>query len=433
MAFVMGGSGARSGNMVGKFDEGDAWLTSEFFSEPKMVVNKCGSERQLPYEWGRQGDSNLSSPVEYAVGLSDETDEEDDYMACLAQRVAYAMLDDDDDENCGRSSNWVPHQATVKGSFMGRSTQSTLTELEKWSTKMHGGGYSSQLPPSPPCNNAKEDDASAWLLLNMTAAAGFEHGAFAQLSHGAAHEVPSKSYLRATVGELRSHYPRNMQQRAQNVAATCLSRKEFQAKSTTHLGFENAYSGIHQAQQQPQRAWNPRPDEEQNIPMAKQCLEAVNGRQGKVAQAQNRPRLLNRPNPSYGSGNMSGGSGMRAVFLGSNGPGRESGGTGVFLPRRMDNGYTAKAKPACSTVLLPARIVQALNLNVEDLRSQPCVLSDTAYNRRYYGKEMDKRQSVGGDNWAGQQQQQHKGGFYPGCYESQLPSAEISLPQEWTY
>ena len=66
---------------------------------------------------------------------------------------------------------------------------------------------------------------------------------------------------------------------------------------------------------------------------------------------------------------VNGGSGMRAVFLGSNGTGRESsGGTGVFLPRTVGSNES-KRKSACSTVLLPSRIVQVLNLNVEDMNS----------------------------------------------------------------
>lgn len=36
---------------------------------------------------------------------------------------------------------------------------------------------------------------------------------------------------------------------------------------------------------------------------------------------------------------------MRAVFLGGNGTGRESGGTGVFLPRTVGGGSESKRKP----------------------------------------------------------------------------------------
>ncbi|CAA7047112.1 unnamed protein product [Microthlaspi erraticum] len=53
---------------------------------------------------------------------------------------------------------------------------------------------------------------------------------------------------------------------------------------------------------------------------------------------------------------------MQAFFLVS--PGRTTAGTGVFLPATASHPPTKK--PACSPVLLPARVVQALNLNVHN-------------------------------------------------------------------
>nr|DAD17881.1 TPA_asm: hypothetical protein HUJ06_019344 [Nelumbo nucifera] len=58
---------------------------------------------------------------------------------------------------------------------------------------------------------------------------------------------------------------------------------------------------------------------------------------------------------------------MKAVFLGGSGTRRECCGTGVFLPRRIGSPAESRKKPACSTVLLPARVVQALNLNFDDM------------------------------------------------------------------
>ncbi|CAH2071884.1 unnamed protein product [Thlaspi arvense] len=53
---------------------------------------------------------------------------------------------------------------------------------------------------------------------------------------------------------------------------------------------------------------------------------------------------------------------MQAFFLVS--PSRTTSGTGVFLPATASHPPTKK--PACSPVLLPARVVQALNLNVHN-------------------------------------------------------------------
>ncbi|KAL6619133.1 hypothetical protein ACP70R_034272 [Stipagrostis hirtigluma subsp. patula] len=63
--------------------------------------------------------------------------------------------------------------------------------------------------------------------------------------------------------------------------------------------------------------------------------------------------------------------GMRAVFLTPPGAKSERTGTGVFLPRPAGAPAEPRKKSGCSTVLVPARVVQALNLNLEDLGAQP--------------------------------------------------------------
>uniref|UniRef100_A0A452Z8P6 Uncharacterized protein n=1 Tax=Aegilops tauschii subsp. strangulata TaxID=200361 RepID=A0A452Z8P6_AEGTS len=63
--------------------------------------------------------------------------------------------------------------------------------------------------------------------------------------------------------------------------------------------------------------------------------------------------------------------GMRAVFLTPPGAKRERNGTGVFLPRPAGAPAEPRKKSGCSTVLVPARVVHALNLNLDDLGAQP--------------------------------------------------------------
>ncbi|BAT91832.1 uncharacterized protein HKW66_Vig0214600 [Vigna angularis] len=67
-----------------------------------------------------------------------------------------------------------------------------------------------------------------------------------------------------------------------------------------------------------------------------------------------------RPGPQHGAG-------MRALFL--DGPGSR-GGTGVFLPRAgapTPSESTNKQGKGCSTVLIPARVVQALQLHFDQM------------------------------------------------------------------
>lgn len=98
------------------------------------------------------------------------------------------------------------------------------------------------------------------------------------------------------------------------------------------------------------------------------------------------------------------GSGMRAVFLGNPTAKRESTGTGVFLPRQVGAPLEPNKKRGCSTVLLPDRVVQALNLNLEKMENESKVLE----------AKMVYRNSV----------------------KRQQPPpvmTEFRLPQEWTY
>lgn len=107
------------------------------------------------------------------------------------------------------------------------------------------------------------------------------------------------------------------------------------------------------------------------------------------------------------------GSGMRAVFLGA--PKKECAGTGVFLPRRVNTLPETRKKPACSTVLLPAKVVQALNLNFHDMGSPlppyyESYTPDADANLRYRNGYQKR-------NLGPQQGMNH----------------EIQLPQEWTF
>ncbi|CAN4126190.1 unnamed protein product [Withania somnifera] len=125
------------------------------------------------------------------------------------------------------------------------------------------------------------------------------------------------------------------------------------------------------------------------------------------------------------------GSGMRAVFLGSPGPKRECAGTGVFLPRRIGTQTETRKKPGCSTVLLPDRVVQALNLNLEamDVRQQ-----DQVQARCYQGGSGSTPSSdwIYPNNMPMAQQRRNlfMGNTYP---QPATISQELLLPQDWTY
>ncbi|KAK1434851.1 hypothetical protein QVD17_00605 [Tagetes erecta] len=64
------------------------------------------------------------------------------------------------------------------------------------------------------------------------------------------------------------------------------------------------------------------------------------------------------------------GSGMRAIFLGGSGSRNVMSGTGVFLPRSSTDATDhSRKKPGCSTVLVPTRVLQALEQHFNNIDS----------------------------------------------------------------
>ncbi|GMI73830.1 hypothetical protein like AT4G02830 [Hibiscus trionum] len=126
--------------------------------------------------------------------------------------------------------------------------------------------------------------------------------------------------------------------------------------------------------------------------------------------------------PRYG-GSISGGPGMQAFFLDS---GKKSSGTGVFLPQRTGTHLHSSTRPACSPVLLPSRVVQALNLNVQELGLQISPRRHLRNNSARRGDEL--KNSV---NFNKLKDGHHDASTI--CCETGTCSPDIFLPQEWTY
>ncbi|RDX70926.1 hypothetical protein CR513_49782, partial [Mucuna pruriens] len=130
-----------------------------------------------------------------------------------------------------------------------------------------------------------------------------------------------------------------------------------------------------------------------------------------TSRSYQRPKLAN------------GGPGMRAIFLGSE---HRSCGTGVFLPQRAGTNFQPSKRPACAPVLLPARVVEALNLNVHALGVQIAPPQVQRYSPRcreaYNNNSMEKTSD-----------QKDASKQYSFISQNQCSSPEIFLPKEWTY
>lgn len=144
----------------------------------------------------------------------------------------------------------------------------------------------------------------------------------------------------------------------------------------------------------------------------KQQQHALSQKQGNGGNF-TRPRPhLTRPAPLQ----TSGGGMMQAVFLGGSG---SRSGTGVFLPRAgtvvAPSESTKKKGKGCSTVLIPARVVQALQLHFD--KTAPKVvgvppLRDLVLNHREGMFSLENHQST---------------------KAATDVQNDMILPQEWTY
>ncbi|XP_039041566.1 uncharacterized protein LOC120180261 [Hibiscus syriacus] len=117
-------------------------------------------------------------------------------------------------------------------------------------------------------------------------------------------------------------------------------------------------------------------------------------------------------------GNQQTGSHMRAVFLDASGSRNGSSGTGVFLPRGIGGNPTeSRKKQGCATVLIPARVVQALKLHFEKT-GVPTRSNNSGFPLQHDACESGRNHSL------------HKG---PSKAALAINLQEMSLPQEWTY
>ncbi|KAG9457945.1 hypothetical protein H6P81_002453 [Aristolochia fimbriata] len=127
-----------------------------------------------------------------------------------------------------------------------------------------------------------------------------------------------------------------------------------------------------------------------------------------------------RHKPKFPANRARGGPGMQAVFLDS---GQKSCGTGFFLPRQAGQ---INRKTGCSPVLLPCRVVQALNLDVHSLGTPLSPQREVAEKNN---NEVELASNKNFDDITPENRFQ-KGDVFSKSYGA---SPEIFLPKEWSY
>lgn len=354
-------------------DDGMFWLPTEFLNDEDLLMdfksaktNHTGNKSTSTlYGFGAYGsNSDLSSPVESVMGSTETESDEEDYLNELSRKLAQSTLEDNlwkTETNFGLES----HHS--KSSAMAGSPQSTLCGLKQMSSR----GSPNCVSPAPALNHTE----SAWGILYAAA------DEVARLRM--AEEASSKYY-----NPIRNHIP----QPPRRIPSPNF---QFHQLEAAQLKQQQQHQQQHQQQYQqfipPTRGRTPGGN---MTPVALPLSAWPTLQQSQQQQQQQQP-----------------GSGMRAVFLGNPTTKRESTGTGVFLPRQIGAPTEPRKKRGCSTVLLPDRVLHALNLNLEAQNGsnggRPC---------HDYDAEMRHRRSV---SMAEQRRRQVE--------------KELRLPQEWTY
>ncbi|MCO5603453.1 hypothetical protein L7F22_057603 [Adiantum nelumboides] len=411
--------------------------------------------------WGSE--EAFLSPPEYsgplAAALESEESSEDceDYVSGLAEEIAQSMLREEEAaaeeqaHNSGARGRAAPGPAWSSRK-MGSSPTSPLSTLAgfNWDIRSNQGSSGVPSPPTP-----QEDEAIDVLygeLLRVKledevklASQRQRHGLSLQqqVIRRPAPSPTSPDFARwSSNARLTSQYPSGRGSRVNNshagndnVLALAIDRA-MMAKQGRHPksrggGLEVGGSGGGK-HQQAGAVWGGGAGHQAGGKRGAGGNNNNGRRRGEESQQQQHFSLFaSNAGRGAGSGSGAGAGAMRAVFLGAP-TSRECGGTGVFLPRRLGSTHhqDSKRKPACSTVLLPSHIVQALNLNVED------TLPFSHHHRRdFISPNHRNLRHYQAGSYRLEPKEELPACFYPMSHSTTLQEVapNISLPSEWTY
>ncbi|KAG2685919.1 hypothetical protein I3843_10G141700 [Carya illinoinensis] len=417
--------------MALSLDDVEFWLPPEFLDDDGFAMDKnerngLGSDSEttkalfpleFPYGFDSFGtsSSDLGSPVESVVGSSETESDEEDYLAGLTRQMARSNL-----VNEARKSGPAFHSENSKAWVSSGSPQSTLCAVGSGcgcrKGLSHGSSNGSSQVSSPP---------ATWDLLHSAAgevprmrmneelyALNHGRGLMDPLRKPSPLPVPVKDNSNTEVGFFPQHVlsHQQLQMRFQQLRQQQMLKQQ----GSAIWGTQGKLNGEYQQRQAQQTAQN-----------RGRNSEFVGGRNvGPLGLSASAWPHLQQAQQQHQHQHQKNGSGMRAVFLGRPGGKRECAGTGVFLPRQVDSPTDTRRKPACSTVLVPARVAQALNLNSEDMMG-----SQSQLQPRFFGTVTDLNADTAPRLRSNTVYSHQKRNIRP------LPETnhEIRLPKEWTY
>ncbi|GAB2302221.1 hypothetical protein Dimus_036238, partial [Dionaea muscipula] len=374
--------------MADTMEDAAFWLPSHFLTDDDYLLES----ETLPCDplgtGFRPGSRHLplygsSSVLDSPVSSTETEPDRDEFLAELNRQLARSSLLDGTHQ-LFPTSQTLSRDTPAKPWLLATSPQSTLPGFGSWANRSgnvtpSGPSRVASPPPTPPSDSWELILAAAGQVARMKMMA-----AQAQISHqnqgllGPPRNPPSSAFAvpknpNTDISSLYSlpapvsynYSPANQFQQVghemkQQLVGHCqLQRQQMLRRARCGGGCcggcgggggsGGASAGSGGALGLPPSAWPP--------------LRAVQQQQ---VQQSNHPHP--HPTPQHQQG---GGSAMRALFSGA-GIKRHSAGTGVFLPRRYGTSPAEpRKKPGCPTVLLPARVVQALNLNIEETNAYP--------------------------------------------------------------
>ncbi|XP_073289299.1 uncharacterized protein [Primulina huaijiensis] len=360
--------------MAQELDDGEFWLPSEFLTDDDLLTDfkkkggddfSCGCRNSFGLY------SDLSSPVESVTGSTENESDEDDFISFLTQKMNYSTLTD-----------------SKKGWKISASPQSTLLGCKPVSSPVSPKSVSQvSSPPRSEC-------AMSWDLFYEASVkvARLRVNDAALACYQPKMTYPPLKPSPVTVPRLNScqasgFYPNpktQVQLTYQDVQPIQQLKNEVWVHGRKGNQFQNAnrIGGVGEIQGLSAAAWPT------------------------LLQSQRQPEQI----PS---------SGMRAVFLAENGAKKERTGTGVFLPRGYRTNSMETSRKPGSTVLLPDRVVHALNLNLGSI--------DTSAQTKSRGVQFNADTGFKRKNNTRMAQQGRNLTPQP------VVNQEFCLPQEWTY
>ncbi|KAF5736614.1 hypothetical protein HS088_TW14G00759 [Tripterygium wilfordii] len=409
-------------------DDPEFWLPTEFlasedFAMETEILKKKASEvdglppslsfpMEFPYEFDSFSSycSALSSPGESVVGSAEtESSDEEDFLTGMTRRLNQSSISETQKLFPKPESKWV----------MAGSPESTLIGAGNWSVSSNGSpsGVSSPMTQFGEGYNGWDliyEAAGQVAKLKMTNEAPKVHSSNFQAreplgpSRSQNPVTPvrgtSQSGFTRNVSQMNLQYQRArleqlLKQQQQKQCASVWARQvdlnqrlqnqQIQNGGERAFGFESGMCGHPVTVGAPQSTW---------------------------------PRLQQSPlrqSPQFAGHSQRLKPGMKTTVGSGSVVKRECAGTGVFLPRRFGNNPEPLKRTGCSTAILPAKVVHALNMSFDGMNAhshtQPSFNTvlpsdyDALVARRYAILSLQKRML---------QQENHE---------------LLRLPQEWTY